>query len=70
VAPVPGHALTSRELEIVALVGLGLGNREIARRLGVAVSTVRTHLASVYEKLDLSGRIELAIYAAQANATS
>jgi DNA-binding NarL/FixJ family response regulator len=64
--PAPDQALTRRELEIVGLVGLGLGNREIARRLGVAVTTVRSHLASVYEKLGLSGRIELALYAAQA----
>lgn len=58
-----GRTLTARELDILRLVGAGLGNKEIAGRLGMSVSTVRTHLNSVYEKLGLSGRVELALYA-------
>lgn len=64
--PVDGEILTTRETEVLRLVAEGLGNKQIARRLGVAVTTVRTHLSSVYEKLRLESRVELALYAAQA----
>jgi DNA-binding NarL/FixJ family response regulator len=63
--PEAGEALTPREIDIVRLVGAGLGNKEIARRLGVAVTTVRTHLNSVYDKLRPANRVELALYAPQ-----
>jgi DNA-binding NarL/FixJ family response regulator len=56
-------ALTPREIEIVRLVGKGLGNREIADGLGVSVATVRTHLNKVYGKVGAVSRVELAIYA-------
>ncbi len=58
-----GRSLTPRELDIVRRVGAGWGNQEIAQRIGMAVSTVRTHLSSVYEKLGLKSRVELALYA-------
>jgi DNA-binding NarL/FixJ family response regulator len=57
--------LTTREWEILSLVAVGLGNKQIAGRLGVAVTTVRTHLSSLYEKLRLASRVELALYATQ-----
>ncbi|HEX6864474.1 MAG TPA: response regulator transcription factor, partial [Thermoanaerobaculia bacterium] len=60
------EALTPRELEILRLVAAGLGNRQIAGRLGMAVTTVRTHLNSVYGKLHVKTRVELALYAAKA----
>lgn len=63
-APAAGERLTRREHDVVCLVGQGLGNKEIARRLGVAVTTVRTHLKRVYDKLGLSGRVGLALHAA------
>jgi DNA-binding NarL/FixJ family response regulator len=62
---VAGDALTPRETDILRLVAEGLGNKQIARRLGVAVTTVRTHLSSVYEKLRVESRVELALFAAQ-----
>jgi DNA-binding NarL/FixJ family response regulator len=58
--------LTPRELDIVQLVGQGLGNKEIARQLGVGVATVRTHLARIYEKLRTESRVELALFASRA----
>ncbi len=58
--------LTAREAEILCLVAEGLGNKQIALRLGLAVPTVRTHLNRVYEKLRVESRVELALYAAQA----
>ncbi len=64
-----GEALTPREREILHLMAEGLGNEQIARRLGVAVTTVRTHLSSLYKKLRLESRVELALYAAQAGPT-
>lgn len=62
--------LTPREHEIASLVGAGLPNLEIARRLGVSVTTVRTHLRKVYCKLRLASRIELALLAARAGAAA
>jgi DNA-binding NarL/FixJ family response regulator len=63
--PAPGETLTPRETDIVRLVGRGLGNKEIACELGVSVTTVRTHLNKVYEKMGSVSRVELALYAAQ-----
>jgi RNA polymerase sigma factor (sigma-70 family) len=60
-----GESLTPREKEIVRLVGRGLGNKEIAQALGVSVTTVRTHLNKVYEKVGPVSRVELALYAAR-----
>jgi DNA-binding NarL/FixJ family response regulator len=56
---------TRREQDVIRLVGLGLGNKEIAQRLGVSVTTVRTHLSKVYDKLGTVSRVELALLAAQ-----
>lgn len=55
--------LTQREIEIVQMVTLGLGNREIGERLFITEGTVKSHLHSVYEKLQLKGRMQLARYA-------
>lgn len=64
--PLPSAGiLTAREKEILHLLAEALSNKEIARRLGVKVTTVRTHLNSLYEKLHLESRVELALYAAQ-----
>ena len=51
--------LTPREVEVLALVAQGESNAEIARRLHVSVNTVRTHLHSLFMKLDVSGRTML-----------
>ena len=60
--PATRDTLTPRELEVASLVGSGLRNLEIARRLGVPVTTVRSHLRKVYSKLKLASRIELAVF--------
>ncbi|HSF40741.1 MAG TPA: response regulator transcription factor [Thermoanaerobaculia bacterium] len=59
------EALTPREVEILLLVAEGLSNQQIGGRLGMAVTTVRTHLSSVYGKLRVKTRVELALYVAQ-----
>ena len=63
--PEARETLTPREDEIASLVGAGLRNQEIAHRLGVSVTTVRSHLKKVYSKLGLASRTELALFAAQ-----
>jgi len=55
--------LTPREIEIVRMVARGLSNREVGERLFIGEGTVKTHLHSIYEKLDLKGRVQLANYA-------
>ena len=55
--------LTRREHEIITLVGEGLKNAAIAQRLFVSEATVRNHLTSILDKLGLSDRFELAVYA-------
>jgi DNA-binding NarL/FixJ family response regulator len=55
--------LTDREREVVTLVGEGLRNQQIADRLFISVITVRHHLSSVFSKLEVKDRFELAIYA-------
>lgn len=55
--------LTSRELDIVREVARGLTNTEVATELYVTVSTVKTHLARVQEKLGARNRVEIAIWA-------
>jgi len=58
-------ALTAREREVLTLVGAGLSNREIADRLHVGVTTVKTHISSLMAKTGAPNRIRLAILAAQ-----
>jgi DNA-binding NarL/FixJ family response regulator len=52
--PVP--RLTPRQQDLLRLVAAGHTNSQIARRLGIAEGTVRTHLESIYEKLGVSSR--------------
>jgi two-component system, NarL family, nitrate/nitrite response regulator NarL len=55
--------LTKREREIISLVGDGLKNAAIAERLRISEATVRNHLTSIFDKLDVGDRFELAVYA-------
>jgi two-component system, NarL family, nitrate/nitrite response regulator NarL len=57
--------LTEREREVITLIGEGLRNKHIAERLYISEATVRHHLTSVFAKLNVSDRFELAIYAYQ-----
>lgn len=56
-------SLTPRELEIVRMVARGLRNRAIAEQLQITEGTVKIHLHNIYEKLEISGRGELAFHA-------
>ncbi|HEY1071764.1 helix-turn-helix transcriptional regulator [Brevundimonas sp.] len=52
--------LTQRELEVVQLAGLRLGDKEIAQKLGLSPRTVQNHLHRAYEKLGVSDRLQAA----------
>ena len=64
--PAPLDPLTPREREVLALVGRGLTNGEIARELYVGEATVKTHLAHIQIKLSLRDRVHAVIYAYEA----
>ncbi len=53
--------LTTREREIIGLIGEGLKNKDIADRLCISEITVRHHLTNIYGKLDVSNRQKLLI---------
>jgi DNA-binding NarL/FixJ family response regulator len=55
--------LSNRETEIIRHVAVGLRNAEVAKRLSIGESTVKTHLNNIFQKLGIRGRVELALYA-------
>ncbi len=54
--------LTTRERQVIELLGAGLSNKEIATRLHIAVHTVKSHVHNVLEKLALRSRLEVAAF--------
>ncbi|GAA4974020.1 DNA-binding NarL/FixJ family response regulator [Nonomuraea thailandensis] len=61
--PPPPEGLTARETEVLVLVAHALSNQDIAERLTVSESTVKTHLNRVMVKLGLSSRAQVVAYA-------
>ena len=59
----PFTALSPRERQLVALVGRGMRNREIAAELGITEGTVKVYLHALFDKLGVANRTELAIRA-------
>ena len=57
-------SLSMREREVLRLLVEGLSNKALARRLSVSENTIKTHLASIYGKLGVAGRVQ-AVLAAQ-----
>ena len=65
--PVQQHieGVTDRERDVLALVAEGLSNPEIATRLHLGVTTVKTHVANLMTKTGSANRVQLALYAAK-----
>lgn len=60
-------SLSAREREIACAIGRGLSNREIAAELYLGVPTVKTHIAQIFTKLDMSSRVQVAILVNEAD---
>ena len=55
--------LTARELEVLSLIAKGLRNADVAQALGLAETTIATHIKAIYRKLGISTRAEAAVHA-------
>ena len=60
--PRPADTLTAREKTIAARVAMGLSNAEIAGDLKISIQTVKNHLSSIFEKVGVASRLELATW--------
>ncbi len=61
--------LTDRERQVLALLGRGMSNRDIARQLVISEKTVKFHVSSILSKLELDDRTQAALFAAKHQAT-
>ncbi|WP_009904634.1 LuxR C-terminal-related transcriptional regulator, partial [Burkholderia thailandensis] len=68
--PVDPDQLTPREHDIVRALARGASNKEIAREFDVAESTVKIHVQNVLKKLNLSSRVQIAVYAVERGLTA
>ncbi len=55
--------LTDREREVILLLGEGLANKQIARRLGITERTVKAHLTSIFQRIGVTDRTQAALWA-------
>lgn len=60
----PRERLTAKEIQIAVLVWEGLTNREISRIMGTTEQVIKNHLRSIFDKLGVWSRLELAMYVA------
>jgi two-component system NarL family response regulator len=58
-----GVRMTHREREVIALIAVGMSNKEIATQLSIATDTVKSHVRNIMEKLALHTRLQIAAYA-------
>lgn len=63
--PVEKEKLSPREREILGCLARGDSNKEIARTLDLAESTVKIHVQNIFKKLNLSSRVQAAVYAVE-----
>ncbi|HRW47187.1 MAG: response regulator transcription factor [Caldilinea sp.] len=64
--PSSSEHLTERETEVLQLLADGRSNKEIARQLQIAETTVKSHVKSIMQKLDVASRTQAALYAVRA----
>ena len=57
--------LTSREQDVINYLSKGYNNEEIGDKLSISVHTVKAHLESIYEKMEVKNRVQAAIKAAK-----
>lgn len=57
--------LTSREIEIMAMISIGAKNDEIADKLFISPNTVKTHIYNIFKKIDVPNRLQAALWAAK-----
>jgi len=57
-AAIRSLGLSRRECEILALLASGQSNKELARSLGISPNTVKTHVAKIYDKLEVDRRVQ------------
>jgi two-component system nitrate/nitrite response regulator NarL len=55
--------LSPREIDTVRLIAVGSSNKEIARQLGIAETTVKIHVQHILRKLNLTSRVQVAVFA-------
>jgi DNA-binding NarL/FixJ family response regulator len=55
--------LSPREMEVIALIVAGYTNKDLARKLGISENTAKHHLTNIFDKLGVSNRLELVLYA-------
>jgi len=65
-APDPLAQLSAREQQVLQQIALGASNKEIARALSIAETTVKIHVQHILRKLDLTSRVQAAVFAAGA----
>ncbi len=69
-AETPSRALTDREMEILAHIAQGMSNKGIAKALDISHDTVKLHVRHILAKLNVSSRVEAAVYAVERKASS
>lgn len=62
-SPAKQYGLTKRELEILSTIVSGLSNKEIAQKFSLSEDTVKHHLTNIFDKVGVSSRLELALFA-------
>jgi two-component system nitrate/nitrite response regulator NarL len=62
-SPAKSYGLTKRELEILTTIVSGLSNKEIAQKFSLSEDTVKHHLTNIFDKVGVSSRLELALFA-------
>ena len=64
-AAVERDRFSPRERDILASLAQGESNKEIARKLDLAESTVKIHVQNIFKKLNMSSRVQVALYAVE-----